>query len=85
MSKKILLIGGKSSYNRYYLISGSMGNHGTPANHVNNKYSIANGVDMGNGYQGYMSVSYFLSLPYTPQSAKNKIIDICNAEGLTYN
>ena len=83
--KKISLTHSRSSRDRYYLITGSMGCYGTPVNHVNNEYSIANGIDKGNGYQGYMSVSYFLTLEHIPQSAKNKVIEICNKENLIYN
>lgn len=82
---KLQLTHSKSSRDRYYLISGSMGSYGTPDNHVNQKYEIAEGIDRGNGYQGYMSVSYFLTLDYIPKSAKNIVIQICNKENLLYS
>lgn len=82
---KIQLTHSKSSRERYYLINGAMGNHGTPRNHANNKYKIANGIDKGNGYQGYISVSYFLKEKYIPQIAKNKLVRILESEKLIYN
>ncbi len=82
---KLLLNSAKSSSDRYYLIDGSMGSYGEKPNHVNHKYQIANGVDRGNGYQGYMSVSYFLTLDYIPQEAKEKVISICKEQNLIYN
>jgi hypothetical protein len=62
-----------------------MGNHSTPDNHANNKYQIVNGIDKGNGYQGYTSVSYFLKEKHIPQSAKDKVIEILESENLIYN
>ena len=37
---KIQLTKSKSSRDRYYLVSGSMGNYGTAANHANNSFEI---------------------------------------------
>lgn len=82
---KLQLTHSRSSRDRYYLISGSMGNAGFAENHANHRYQIANGIDKGNGYQGYMSVSYFLTQGYIPQSAKNKVISILTKESLIYN
>lgn len=81
---KIILNKTQNHSERYTLINGSMGSHGTPANHANRRYEIANGVDRGNGYQGYTSVSYFLTQEYVPQEAKNKVIEICKKQGLSY-
>lgn len=81
---KIQLTHSKSSRDRYYLIPGSMGSHGEPKNHVNRKYEIANGIDKGNGYQGYTAVSYFLTLDYIPQSAKDIVINLCKEQNLIY-
>lgn len=82
---KVQLTHSKSSRDRYYLIPGQMGNYGCAENHVNHKYQIANGIDKGNGYQGYMAVSYFLTQEYIPQAAKNKVIAILTKENLIYH
>ena len=62
-----------------------MGCAGYPANHANHVYEIVNGVDRGRGYQGYTSVSYFLTQAHIPQSAKDKVIEICKNENLDYS
>jgi len=80
---KILLTHSKSSSKRYYLVSGSMGNAGESVNHVNNHFQIVNGIDRGNGYQGYIAVSYFLTLDYIPQSAKDKVMKIIKDKNLS--
>jgi hypothetical protein len=82
--QKIALTHSRSSRERYYLISGYMGNLGKSYNHVNNHFKIANGIDKGNGYQGYMAVSYFLKQDSIPQSVKDMIIKICKEKGYTY-
>lgn len=82
---KIQLTNSKSSRDRYYLVSGSMGNAGESKSHANNYYEIVNGIDRGNGYQGYMSVSYFLTLDYVPLSAKQKVISFCKKHDLLFN
>lgn len=67
---------------RYVLIKGEMGSYGLPDNHINHRYEVANGVDNGNGYQGYTAVSYFLkSAECTPQ-ARKVIIEIAEKEQL---
>lgn len=81
---KLILNKTKKSTCRYTLLTGQMGSAGEKSNHVNHKYEIGIGVDRGNGYQGYASVSYFLSQPYYPQVAKGKIIAICKKENLIY-
>lgn len=56
---------------RYWLKSGNMGGHGDPKNHANNNFEVVNGIDQGNGYHGYMSVSYALSPDsYMPKEAR---------------
>jgi len=82
---KLTLTRSKSSLERYYLIPGSMGCAGEPLNHANHKYLIANGVDNGNGYQGYMSISYFLKQDYIPKSAKQKVIRLLSSENLIFD
>jgi len=70
---KVILNKTKNSSERHTLISGSMGSAGEPATSPNHKFKVANGVDRGNGYQGYMAVSYFLNGEcYAPKEAVNK-------------
>jgi hypothetical protein len=58
---------------RYTLINESMGNCNEPNNSPTHKYSIANGIDRGNGYQGYMSIDYFLTIDYISNDIKNNL------------
>ena len=70
----IILNTTKSSRNRYRLISGHMGNYNKPSNSPNHRYVVVNGIDRGNGYQGYMSVTYALNeCDYLPQEVKDNI------------
>jgi hypothetical protein len=62
-----------------------MGCAGMPPNHANHKYQIANGIDKGNGYQGYMSVSYFLSADYIPTEAKTTLKTFLKSENLLFD
>ena len=80
---KIQLTKSKSSRDRYYLVSGSMGNYGCAANHANNHFEIVNGIDRGYGYQGYQSVDYFLKSDYIPHEAKAKVREVLKSKGLT--
>lgn len=65
----------RSSRDRYYLINQSMGNAGSPANAPENSYSVVNGIDRGNGFQGYMSIPYCLKeCKYFPEDAKQNLI-----------
>ncbi len=80
---KIQLTKSKSSRDRYYLVRGSMGNIGTKSSHANNHFEIVNGIDRGNGYQGYQSVDYFLNCEYIPNDAKIKVREILNEYGYT--
>lgn len=82
---KMILNKTKNSSERYTLISGSMGNSGEAANHANNHFEIVNGIDRGNGYQGYISVSYFLTLDYIEQDMKDKVKAFLKERNLKYN
>lgn len=82
---KIILNKTKSINDRYYLINGSMGCAGTPKNHANNFVEVANGVDRGNGYSGYIAVSYFLTQEHVPQEAKDKVVEFCKKHNYVYN
>jgi len=59
----IKLNSSRSSRNRYYLMNDGigMGGYGLPDNHVNKKWVVVNGIDRGNGYQGYSSVTYTIA------------------------
>lgn len=80
---KLILNKTINSSERYTLISGSMGSYGEPITSINHKYSVGIGVDRGNGYQGYMSVSYALDGDRIPPEAQTKIRSIIEKEGLT--
>jgi len=82
---KMPLTHSRSSRERYYLIYGSMGSYGCPTNHANHKYQVANGIDKGNGYQGYSSVSYFLTQPDIPQHVKNNLIKFLTDQNLIFS
>lgn len=60
--------------NRYRIIPGSQGNYGNPDYYPTHKFIIVNGIDKGNGYQGYYSITYFLTeMGYVPIEAKNNL------------
>lgn len=75
---KIILNKTKISGDRYTLINDGMGGFGLPENHYQNKFSIANGVDRGHGYQGYMSIDYFLKCNYIESELKEKVKKLLN-------
>ena len=55
---------------RYRIINDGMGCHGDPISDPTHHWSIAEGVDRGNGYQGYMSLDYFFQADFVPRTAK---------------
>lgn len=61
----------RSPRERYHLVSDAMGNYGAPDNSPCHKYCVANGVNRGNGYQGYTSIDYFFELDYIPFEVKS--------------
>ncbi len=50
----------RSSRDRLYLLHEGMGGFGDPEDYPTHAWCVVNGVDRGNGYQGYMSVTYAL-------------------------
>lgn len=67
---------------RYRVIPGSQGNYGDPDYYPTHKYTIANGIDRGNGYQGYSSITYFLTeMEYVPIEAKNNLKKFLKEKG----
>lgn len=69
---EVILTRSKSSRERYKLVKDGrgMGGYGMPPDHYSRHWLVVNGVDRGNGYQGYMSVDYALSEDCLPESAK---------------
>lgn len=63
----------RRSWERYYLCAGRMGCHGMPEGHPNYTLQVVNGVDRGNGFQGYASCSYALTKDSMPADAKAKL------------
>ena len=81
---KIILNKTTKSSERYCLINGSMGNSGEPETSPNHKFEVVNGIDKGNGYQGYMAVTYAISdESYMPEDAKKKLKE--TLKNLGYN
>jgi len=79
---KVILNKTRNGSERYILISGSMGSAGELITSPNHKFEIANGIDRGNGYQGYSAVTYFLSSEScAPIDAKNKCKEILKSLG----
>ncbi|MFA5935040.1 MAG: hypothetical protein WC827_04095 [Candidatus Paceibacterota bacterium] len=81
---KIILNKTKRSSERYTLISGAMGSYGELKTSPNHSFNIANGIDKGNGYQGYSPVTYFLTSDFAPIEAKNKCKEILKSFGYSF-
>lgn len=77
----ITLIKGRGFF-RISLIEGAFGSGDLPVNHMNHKYHVVNGVDNGNGYMGYASVSYFLKSDECTPQARRVITEIAEKEQL---
>jgi hypothetical protein len=76
----------KRHSDRYQIQPGKMGGAGDPNNHVNNCYHIVSGIDRGNGYQGYMAVTYFLSDDIrTPDATKMRCRRFLRQKGFDLN
>lgn len=79
---KYILNRTKSSQDRFTLIDGSMGSAGDPEHWPTHKFEIANGVDKGNGYQGYMNITYALKeCSYFPEDARKRLIWVLSTGG----
>jgi len=61
----------RKTRDRYTVVGGSMGCHGMANGHANHHYEIRNGNP--SNPSGIMSVSYFLTLDYVPQEAKDNL------------
>jgi len=66
---------------RYRIVNGGMGYYKDPQDSPNYKYHIAIGIDRGNGYQGSMSIEYFLKEEKPPLLARVNLIKFLKAEG----
>ena len=67
---------------RFTLITDGMGCVGDPEHYPTHTLSVATGVNRGNGYQGYMSVTYALTeCEYIPQEARLNLIRALNKLG----
>lgn len=67
---------------RLHLIPEGMGGAGDPIYSPHHKWSIASGVNRGNGYQGYMQILYFLTkCEWAPEEAKQNCIRALQEKG----
>lgn len=67
---------------RYRVIPGSQGCYGDPDYYPTHKFKIAIGIDRGNGYQGYSSITYFLTKKeYVPVEAKTNLKKFLEKKG----
>ncbi len=57
------------------------GSYGEPPDSPLLKYSIVEGSDRGNGWQGYMSIKYILETDYIPAEAKRNLIKFLKSKG----
>ena len=72
------------SRDRYKVLPGSAGNYGDPANSPTHKFMVVEGVDRGNGYQGYSSVAYVLldsRASHFPAEARRNLIQFLASKG----
>jgi hypothetical protein len=76
----------KRASERFRLLRGSMGSYKLPEGHPNHRWQIAHGADRGNGYQGYMALSYFLTapLPWVPDEARQAARKALTPEELAF-
>jgi hypothetical protein len=66
---------------RYRIVEGGMGYYKDPKDSPNHKYRIVVGVNRGNGYQGEMSIEYFLNEEKPPFLARANAIQFLIEEG----
>ena len=77
----LILNKAKKASDRYHLLSGSMGSYGDPENYPTHKYEIAIGVDRGNGYHCYMSVTNMLEEAFCPREAYDNLVSFLKCAG----
>jgi len=58
---------------RYSLINEGQGGYGDPLYYPTHKFCVVNGIDRGNGYQGYLSVTYALQHDSVPKEVKARL------------
>ena len=81
MMDKIILNKTRKTNDRYTLLNLGMGGAGDPYYYPTHSHCVAQGMDRGNGYQGYMSITFFLNDESHPIEVKEKLISIlktCN-------
>ena len=84
MSEKVVmkLNTTRNSRNRYYVVKGGQGNYGLPKHYPDHNYGLVAGVDRGNGYQEYTSITYALNHQnYFPQEARDNLIYFLHRNG----
>lgn len=80
---QIALNKSRSSRDRYYLVNKSMGCYGLPEDAPDHKYSVINGIDRGNGFQGGLSIKCALTeCKYFPEDAKHYNLAIALIEAM---
>lgn len=72
VQERISLEKSRRSRERRYLVKDGrgMGGSGRPADDYLHHWVITEGVDRGNGYQGYESIDSYMYQSSTPESAK---------------
>lgn len=80
---KLILNKTTKSSDRLTLIEGAFGNAGDPQHYPTHKFVVVTGVNRGNGYQGYMSVTYALTEcgAWMPSEARLNLIRFLVANG----
>ena len=78
---KMILNKTKMGSERCNLISGSMGNYGDPKYYPTHKYEIGIGLDRGNGYHCYYSLTAFLEECFISREAYDNLIAFLKKEG----
>ncbi len=72
----------KNHRDRLHLISKGFGGSNDPLYSPHHNWSIASGVERGNGYQGYMQILYFLKkCEWAPEEAKKNCIRALELKG----
>ena len=67
---------------RFRLVNGSMGSSGDPKHYPTHDFEVASGVDRGNGYQGYYSITYVLTeIEWFPSPARFNLIMVLTRLG----
>ena len=72
----------RNSRDRYYVVKGGQGNYGLPKHYPDHSYGLVAGVDRGNGYQEYTSITYCLKeCDWFPKEARDNLIYFLHRHG----